>query len=123
MCAQFPWLAFDAIAAVHPIKLVPGNRRLTLLLKSYVESLDEVRGEPSHAWRQIDPNRFWVIHYQNPYALDRRRSDRSCYFSIAGYEAMLRWAGLANDWLVEEIECGCVTGTSDCVFGLRSVKT
>ena len=28
----------------------------------------------------------------------------------------LRWAGLADDWLVAEVECGCVTGSYDCVF-------
>lgn len=105
------------------IKLIPSKRRLTILLKAYVESLDEVRGEPANAWRQIDPDRFWTIHYQNPFALGRSRPDKACHFSIGSYEAMLRWAGLANDWLVDEIECGCVTGTADCVFGLRSVKT
>jgi len=38
-------------------------------------------------------------------------------------KAMLRWAGLANDWLVDEIECGTVTGTGDCVFALRASST
>jgi hypothetical protein len=104
------------------LKLVPGRRRLGLLLKAYVESLDEMRGEPAHAWREVDANRFWVVHYQNPYALGRRRPEKSCHFWIASYEAMLRWAGLANDWLVDEIECGCVTGTGDCVFAIRSIK-
>ena len=104
------------------LKLVPGRRRFGLLLKAYVESLDEMRGEPAHAWREVDPNRFWVVHYQNPYALGRRRPEKSCHFWIASYEAMLRWAGLANDWLVDEIECGCVTGSGDCVFAIRSIK-
>lgn len=105
------------------IKLVPSKRRLAILLKAYVESMDKVRGEPGNAWRQIDPDRFWTIHYQNPFALGRSRPDKACHFWIGSYEAMLRWAGLANDWLVDEIECGCVTGTADCVFALRSVKT
>jgi hypothetical protein len=105
------------------IKVLPSKRRLTMLLKAYIASMDEVRGEPSNAWRQIDPDRVWTIHYQNPFALGRSRPDKACHFWIGSYEAMLRWAGLANDWLVEEIECGCVTGTADCVFALRSVKT
>ena len=105
------------------IKVVPSKRRLTMLLKGYIASMDEVRGEPSNAWRQIDPDRVWTIHYQNPFALGRSRPDKACHFWIGSYEAMLRWAGLANDWLVDEIECGCVTGTADCVFALRSVKT
>jgi len=104
------------------IKLVPGRRRLGLLLKGHLESLDEMRGEPSHAWREIDPHRYWTVHYGNPYALNRRRQERSCHFWIGAYEAMLRWAGLANEWLVDEIECGCVTGTGDCVFAIRSTK-
>jgi hypothetical protein len=105
------------------IRLVPGKRRIGMLLKAYLESMDDVRGEPANAWRQVDPERYWTVHFQNPYALGRRRPEKSCHFWIASYEAMLRWAGLANDWLVEEIECGCVTGTADCVFALRSVKT
>ncbi len=104
------------------LKLVPGRRRLGLLLKAYIESLDDMRGEPAHAWREVDANRYWAVHYQNPYALGRRRAEKACHFWIASYEAMLRWAGLANDWLVDEIECGSVTGSGDCVFAIRSIK-
>ena len=104
------------------LKLLPGHRRLGLLLKGYVESLDEMRGEPSHAWREVDPKRSWVVHYQNPYALGRRRAEKACHFWIASYESMIRWAGLANEWLVDEIECGCVTGSGDCVFAIRSTR-
>jgi serine/threonine protein kinase len=104
------------------LKLLPGRRRLGVLLKGYIQSLDGMRGEPAHAWREVDANRYWVVHYQNPYALGRRRAEKSCHFWIASYEAMLRWAALANDWLVDEIECGCVTGSGDCVFAIRSTK-
>ena len=88
------------------IKLVPGRRRLALLLKGYLESLDDMRGERAHAWREVDASRYWCAHYRNAYALGRKRADKSCHFWIASYKAMLRWAGLANDWLVDEIECG-----------------
>src|SRR5439155_1178163 len=37
-------------------------------------------------------------------------------------ETILRWAGLANDWYVEEVECGSVTGTFDCAFAIRSAE-
>src|SRR5207247_4611715 len=47
------------------IKLLPGRRRLALLLKGHVESLDEMRGEPAHAWREVDADRFWVVLYKN----------------------------------------------------------
>ena len=31
LCAQLPWLSADALAGVHPIKLVPGTEELALL--------------------------------------------------------------------------------------------
>ncbi|HEV2218196.1 MAG TPA: serine/threonine-protein kinase, partial [Candidatus Dormibacteraeota bacterium] len=102
------------------IKLLPGRKRLTLLLKGHVESLDAMRGEPAHAWREVDANRCWVVHYQNPFALGRHKKDKACHFWIGSYQSLLRWAGLANDWLVDEVECGTVTGSGDCVFAIRS---
>jgi hypothetical protein len=48
---------------------------------------------------------------------------KSCHIWTASIETILRWAGLANDWYVEEVECGSVTGTFDCVFAIRSVET
>jgi hypothetical protein len=104
------------------LKLVPGRRRLGLLLKGYVQSLDDMRGEPAHSWREVDSSRYWVVHYLNAFAAGRSRAEKACHFWIASYEAMLRWAGLANDWLVDEIECGCVTGTGDCVFAIKSTR-
>ena len=105
------------------IKLVPSRKRLSILLNAYLESLDGARGGPAHASRQIDADRWWVVHFANPFAAGRRKPEKSCHYWIACYEAMLRWAGLANDWLVDEIECGTVTGTGDCVFALRASST
>ncbi len=105
------------------IKLVPGRRRLGILLKGYLESLDDMRGEHGHAFRELDASRYWTAHYRNPLALGRSRAERSCHFWIACYEGMLRWAGLANDWLVDEVECGCVTGSGDCVFAIRALRS
>jgi hypothetical protein len=31
-------------------------------------------------------------------------------------------ACLANDWLVTELECGCLNGSFDGVFAIRSVR-
>ncbi len=105
------------------IKLLPGkHRKITTLLNSFVKSMDEVRGEHLHTWKQIDQNQFWLVHYSNLYALGRRRKQNSCYIWTASFEAMLTWAGLWGDWSVEEIECGCVTGTFDCVFAIRAVQ-
>jgi hypothetical protein len=105
------------------LKLVPGRRRLGLLLKGYLDSLDDMRGEHAHAYREFDSSRCWSAHFGNPFALGRSRAEKSCHFWIASYEGMLRWAGLANDWLVDEVECGCVTGTGDCVFSMSSTRT
>jgi len=58
----------------------------------------------------------------NLFAFGRRKPDKACHFWTASLEAMLRWAGLANDWLVTELECGCVNGSFDCVFAIRSVR-
>jgi hypothetical protein len=82
-----------------------------------------MRREHAHAFREVDASRYWSAHYRNPMALGRSRAEKSCHFWIGCYEAMLRWAGLANDWLVDEVECGCVTGAGDCVFAIRSTKS
>ena len=104
-------------------KLIPGQqRKLDILLKSFTKSMDDVRGEHLHTYKKIDENQFWLVHFSNLYALGRRKPDKACHVWTSSFESMLRWAGLANDWLVTEIECGCVTGTWDCVFAIRSVK-
>ncbi|HLQ60981.1 MAG TPA: hypothetical protein VK131_03870, partial [Candidatus Acidoferrales bacterium] len=109
-------------AADRWLRLRRKQRRMPALLKAFTEWMDEVRGEPAHVWRQMDPKQFWLVHYGNLYALGRRQPEKACFVWTATYETLLRWAGLANDWYVEEIECGCVSGTFDCVFAIRSVK-
>ncbi len=99
------------------------QRRMAALLKAFTEWMDEVRGERAHIWRQMDPKQFWLVHYGNLFALGRRQPEKACFFWTATYETLLRWAGLANEWYVEEIECGSVTGSYDCVFAIRSVRS
>jgi hypothetical protein len=84
-------------------------------------SMDRVRGEPLHAWKQIDKRQFWIVHYANLFTLGRPKPAKSCHFWVAAFESALRWGGLANDWTVEEAECGCVTGTYCCVFTVERV--
>ncbi|HZU15011.1 MAG TPA: serine/threonine-protein kinase [Candidatus Dormibacteraeota bacterium] len=86
-------------------------------------SMDRVRGEPLHAWKQIDKRQFWVVHYGNLFAVGRIKPAKSCHFWVAAFESALRWGGLANDWAVEETECGCVTGSFACVFTVERVGT
>jgi Protein kinase domain len=105
------------------VKLAIGRqRKLEVVLKAHLKAMDEVRGEHLHAYKQIDENQFWLIHYSNLFALGRRKREKSCHLWTASLEALLRGAGLANDWLVSEIECGCVSGSFDCVFAFRSAR-
>ncbi len=96
----------------------PPTGRLVDMLSVFVEALDRVRGDELHAWKQVNKQLFRVVHMQNLTAVGRRRQSETCDFWKGAYDAALAWAGLAGDWLVAEVECGCVTGTYDCVFTL-----
>ena len=118
------WLAEGRHGMGGPRWLVPGRqRKLAGIVKSFCEAMDNVRGEHTHAWLQVDEFQFWLVNFSNMFALGRIKTVKSCHVWVATIEAILRWAGLANDWYVEEVECGCVTGTFDCVFAIRSVET
>ena len=91
-------------------------------LHVFTRNVDRIRGEELTAWKQVDKTQFWLVHYDNLTALGRRRPAKSCHFWTGGLEAAMRWGGLANDWVVEEAECGCVTGTYDCVFTVQQIK-
>ena len=118
------WLAEGRHGMGGPRRLVPGRqRKLAGIVKSFCEAMDNVRGEHTHAWLQVDEYQFWLVNFSNMFALGRIKAVKSCHVWVATIEAILRWAGLANDWYVEEVECGCVTGTFDCVFAIRSVET
>jgi hypothetical protein len=117
------WLAEGRHGMGGPRRLVPGRqRKLAGVVKSFSEAMDQVRGEHTHAWLQVDAHQFWLVNFSNMFALGRIKAVKSCYVWTASIETILRWAGLANDWYVEEVECGCVTGTFDCVFAIRSVE-
>jgi serine/threonine protein kinase len=117
------WLAEGRHGMGGPRRLVPGRqRKLAGLVKSFSEAMDNVRGEHTHAWLQVDEHQFWLVNFSNMFALGRIKTVKSCHIWVATIEAILRWAGLANDWYVEEVECGSVTGTFDCVFAIRSVE-
>ena len=118
------WLADGRHGMGGPRRLVPGRqRKLAGVVKSYTEAMDQVRGEHTHAWLQVDAHQFWLVNFSNMFALGRIKAVKSCVMWTTSIETILRWAGLANDWYVEEVECGCVTGTFDCVFAIRSVES
>ena len=117
------WLADGRHGMGGPRRLVPGRqRKLGGVVKSFTEAMDQVRGEHTHSWLQVDAHQFWLVNFSNMFALGRIKAVKSCYIWTASIETILRWAGLANEWYVEEVECGCVTGTFDCVFAIRSVE-
>ncbi|TAN31863.1 serine/threonine protein kinase [bacterium] len=118
------WLAEGRHGMGGPRWLVPGRqRRLAGVVRAFTEAMDNVRGEHTHAWLQVDEHQFWLVNFSNMFALGRIKTVKSCHVWTASIETILRWAGLANDWYVEEVECGCVTGTFDCVFAIRSVES
>ncbi|HSP08168.1 MAG TPA: serine/threonine-protein kinase [Candidatus Dormibacteraeota bacterium] len=118
------WLAEGRHGMGGPRRLVPGRqRKLSGVVKNFSEAMDNVRGEHTHAWLQVDEHQFWLVNFSNMFALGRIKTVKSCHMWTSTVETILRWAGLANDWYVEEVECGCVTGTFDCVFAIRSVES
>jgi hypothetical protein len=97
------------------------ERRIEDVVTLFTRDLDRVRGERLTAWKKVDGRDFWVVCYDNLGAVGRRRPGRSCHLWTAALEQALRWAGAANRCVVDEAECGCVTGTYDCVFTIQYV--
>ena len=118
------WLADGKHGLGGPRRFVPGRqRKLGNVVKGYQEAMDNVRGEHTHAWLQVDEHQFWLVNFSNMFALGRIKTVKSCYVWTSSIETILRWSGLANDWYVEEVECGSVTGTFDCAFAIRASET
>jgi len=118
------WLAEGRHGLAGARRFVPGRqRKLAGVVKNFSEAMDNVRGEHTHAWLQVDEHQFWLVHFSNMFALGRIKTVKSCYVWTSSIETILRWAGLANDWYVEEVECGSVTGTFDCAFAIRASET
>ncbi len=115
------WLAEGRHGLGGARRFVPGRqRKLAGVVKNFTEAMDNVRGEHTHAWLQVDEHQFWLVHFSNMFSLGRIKTVKSCYVWTSTIETILRWAGLANDWYVEEVECGSVTGTFDCAFAIRA---
>jgi protein kinase-like protein len=117
------WLADGRHGLGGARRFVPGRqRKLVGVVKNFSDAMDNVRGEHTHAWLQVDEHQFWLVHFSNMFALGRIKTVKSCHVWTSSIESILRWAGLANDWYVEEVECGSVTGTFDCAFAIRSAE-
>lgn len=111
------------VTYLKPLRLMsPAHMKVEDTLHVFTRNLDWIRGEQLTAWKRVDKTQFWLVLYDNLTALGRRRPEKSCYFWTAALEAALQWGGLANDWVVEEAECGCVTGTYNCVFTIQQTR-
>jgi len=118
------WLAEGRHGLGGARRFVPGRqRKLANVVKNFTEAMDNVRGEHTHAWLQVDEHQFWLVNFSNMFALGRIKTVKSCHVWTSSIETILRWAGLANDWYAEEVECGSVTGTFDCAFAIRASET
>src|SRR5262249_43506383 len=108
---------------VNPLRLLTSpEQRVEDAVSVFVRGQDRVRGEQLTAWKRVERRQVWVVLYDNLTAVGRRRPVRACGVSTAALEQALRWGGCANAWFVEEAECGCVTGTFDCVFTIQRVR-
>jgi len=110
------------VTYMKPLRLWrTADKKVDDVLYVFTRNLDRVRGERLTAWRRLDRRQFWVALYDNLGAVGRRRAGKSCHQWSAALEQALRWGGAANNWVVDEAECGCVTGTYDCVFTIHYV--
>jgi hypothetical protein len=72
------WLADGRHGMGGPRRLVPGRqRKLAGIVKSFSEAMDNVRGEHTHAWLQVDEHQFWLVNFSNMFALGRIKTVKS----------------------------------------------
>ena len=110
------------VTYMRPFRLwSSADRKVEDIVYVFARNLERIRGEPLAAWKKIDRRHIWVVLYDNLTAVGRRREGKACHMWTAALEQTLRWGGAANQWVVDEAECGCVTGTYDCVFTIEHV--
>jgi serine/threonine-protein kinase len=111
-----------SVTYLKPLRIMAGaDQKVEDILYITGRNLDRVRGERLTVWKQIDKHQFWMAQYDNLMVVGRHRSASSCYFWTSALESALRWGGMANEWIVDEAECGSVTGTFDCIFTVKRV--
>lgn len=94
----------------HPAWMAgPATGRLVDLLGVLVEALNRFQGNEHFLWKQINKNLFRVVHERDVSA-ELPRHSHPCHFWHGVYHSALRWGGLEHDWLVDEVECGYVSG-------------
>src|SRR5205823_3184912 len=74
------WLADGRHGLGGARRFVPGRqRRLAGVVKNFSEAMDNVRGEHTHAWLQVDEHQFWLVNFSNMFALGRIKTVKSCH--------------------------------------------
>src|SRR5207245_10915161 len=93
------WLADRRHALGSARRFVPGRqRKLAGVVKNFSEAMDNVRGEHTHAWLQVDERQFWLVNFSNKFALGRIKTVEACPVVTSPIEPTLRWAGLGHRW-------------------------
>ena len=88
------WLADGRHGLGGARRFVPGRqRKLAGVVKNFTEAMDNVRGEHTHAWLQVDEHQFWLVNFSNMFALGRIKTVKSCYVWTSAIETILRWPG------------------------------
>lgn len=93
----------------------PATGRLVDLLSVLIEALNGLRVEERFDWKQLNRNLFRLVHERGRGHGEQLNAE-ACHFWRGAYESAFRWAGLEREWLLDEVECGRVSGTQACVF-------
>jgi hypothetical protein len=99
------------------LKLLPQERVMALALDGFTRVINEIRGEPLHAWTRWHDGSFRLVHYSNLYVYGRLAPpEPACHVWVASLEATLRLLRPDKAWEVSELECSCQTQTGHCLF-------
>jgi serine/threonine-protein kinase len=93
----------------------PATGRLVDLLSVLIEALNGLQVEGRFEWKQVNRNLFRLVH-ERSHGHGQQLNAEACHFWRGVYEAAFRWSGLEREWLLDEVECGRVSGTQACVF-------
>jgi hypothetical protein len=93
----------------------PATGRLVDLMSILIEALNGLQVEERFEWKQVNRNLFRLVH-ERSHGHGQQLNAEACHFWRGLYQAAFRWSGLEREWLLDEVECGRVSGTQACVF-------
>src|SRR6202165_4516926 len=60
------WLAEGRHGLGGARRFVPGRqRKLAGVVKNFTDAMDNVRGEHTHSWLQVDEHQFWLVNFSH----------------------------------------------------------